>query len=744
MVNYRQPGVYHEDASSFNEPIQAANLSVAGFMGVTEWGPVNEPTLVQSFTEYLRMFGGYQDDSDMAYAVKGFFDNGGTQVYINRLAHYTDITDESTGVGAAATSGNLADRAGTPDDTLLISAKYEGEYGNDLDVALVKNSLHSSTLASASGYGSSSVSVSNPSRLYVGAALKFEGLISDPTTLAGAIIAANLIKDQMNAHFADTTVHNAADGDNVIVAPDATNQSTLNTLVTQIKDFYEYHRTNDDQGGGVDSGTYHTTKDTTNTITSADATDLATSLTLLAEIIDDFTAHIANATSHEEADTTNTLVVTEYGKVQSFTTTVTDGVPVHVITLIAAKTYGQAVTSTAVESMEFDITVYFENSVDPVETWTGLSMESDVANYALAVVNNETTGSIYIALSNLASTSGSGANMPADLELTAMTGGLSPINGGAGTGLAVVDIIGDATSKTGLYAFDDIDEIGIITTIPNTQGESTNGNEYSVGYIHGALAWAEDRKTTAVFVEGSPASTVAQVLTSVNSAGYNNKYGIMYLDRIKIIDPIGTDSETRYVSSLGHIAGKFAYVDNLPKGGVWETPAGSKPYGNIVGALGTERIISKNDLGLLNEAGVNVIRSFKNEGVLIFGGRTLDRILKWRYINVMRTFMYAQVSVSQSLNRFTFRNNNQETWAALKNDLTDFFTEMWNDGGLVGTSPDQAFYVKVGEVDGVQTATDTLNGRIIHEIGIAPQRPGEFLIFRWAQVQNQNGELTIL
>ena len=149
-------------------------------------------------------------------------------------------------------------------------------------------------------------------------------------------------------------------------------------------------------------------------------------------------------------------------------------------------------------------------------------------------------------------------------------------------------------------------------------------------------------------------------------------------------------------------------------------------------------------MGQYNLNNINVIRTFPNEGVLIYGARTLSQTLKDRYINVVRTLIYAQVSVSATLNKFVFRNNNGETWRKIDRLLTKFLEEMWKDGGLKGNSPSEAFFVRVGESGGVQTASDTLEGRIITEVGIAPNRPGEFLVFRWSQFQSEDGTITIL
>ncbi len=83
--------------------IPTVETLVMAFEGVAEKGPVNEATRVLSFTEFVDVFGGYLAASDLAAAVEGFFENGGTSAYIVRVVHYTDITSAVTKTSAAAT-----------------------------------------------------------------------------------------------------------------------------------------------------------------------------------------------------------------------------------------------------------------------------------------------------------------------------------------------------------------------------------------------------------------------------------------------------------------------------------------------------------------------------------------------------------------------------------------------------------------------------------------------------------------
>jgi phage tail sheath protein FI len=99
MPEYLAPGVYVEEVSSGNKPIAGVSSSTAGFVGATERGPL-EPKFISSWLEFQRWYGGYLgDESYLAYAVEGFFANGGQRCFVARVV----------GDGAAYASGRLGD-----------------------------------------------------------------------------------------------------------------------------------------------------------------------------------------------------------------------------------------------------------------------------------------------------------------------------------------------------------------------------------------------------------------------------------------------------------------------------------------------------------------------------------------------------------------------------------------------------------------------------------------------------------
>ncbi|MFC4260989.1 hypothetical protein ACFOZ5_18365 [Marinobacter lacisalsi] len=92
MPEYLAPGVYVEEVSSGNKPIEGVSTSTAGVVGVTRRGPVDQPTLVTSLGEFHRIFGGRLDHrvftnglDALPYAVEGFFQNNGSRIYVSRI-----------------------------------------------------------------------------------------------------------------------------------------------------------------------------------------------------------------------------------------------------------------------------------------------------------------------------------------------------------------------------------------------------------------------------------------------------------------------------------------------------------------------------------------------------------------------------------------------------------------------------------------------------------------------------------
>jgi hypothetical protein len=205
--------------------------------------------------------------------------------------------------------------------------------------------------------------------------------------------------------------------------------------------------------------------------------------------------------------------------------------------------------------------------------------------------------------------------------------------------------------------------------------------------------------------------------------GFDSSYAAMYYPWIKVMDP-ATDQVIALPSS-GHLAGVWARNDNTR--GVHKAPANEV----VQGAVGLAYQTTKGEQDTLNPIGVNCIRAFPGRGIRVWGARTLSSNPSWRYINVRRLFNYVEKSIEGGTQWVVFEPNDRKLWARVKRDASAFLRTVWRDGALFGSSPSEAFYVKVDDELNPPESRDL--GRLVIEIGLAPVKPAEFVIFRISQ-----------
>ena len=190
-------------------------------------------------------------------------------------------------------------------------------------------------------------------------------------------------------------------------------------------------------------------------------------------------------------------------------------------------------------------------------------------------------------------------------------------------------------------------------------------------------------------------------------------------------------TEACVIPPSGAIAGIYAANDSSK--GVWQAPANV----GIASISGLTRRLSDADQEDMNVdantgKSVNAIRYFAGKGILVWGARTLDgNSNEWRYVPVRRLFNYIEESVQKSTAWAVFQPNDANTWVKIQCQIENFLNNLWRDGALAGSSPEKAFYVKVGQ-DITMTAADILAGYLIVEIGIAAVRPAEFIVLKFS------------
>ena len=173
------------------------------------------------------------------------------------------------------------------------------------------------------------------------------------------------------------------------------------------------------------------------------------------------------------------------------------------------------------------------------------------------------------------------------------------------------------------------------------------------------------------------------------------------------------------------MAGIYARSDN--ERGVHKAPANEV----VRGCTGLSTLYNTGEQDILNPMGVNLIRSFPGRGIRVWGARTISSNGLWKYLNVRRLFIYIEESIRVNTNWVVFEPNSETLWGRVTRTIESFLATCWRDGALAGTSPEQAFFVECGLT--TMTQDDIDNGRLICQIGIAPVKPAEFVIFRITQ-----------
>jgi phage tail sheath protein FI len=245
--------------------------------------------------------------------------------------------------------------------------------------------------------------------------------------------------------------------------------------------------------------------------------------------------------------------------------------------------------------------------------------------------------------------------------------------------------------------------------------------------IHAALIAHASRPQSyrLALLDPSPASSIADV--QALRATLNSPFAALYYPWVNVANPLAPPTRAAAIKAppSGFVAGIFARSDS--QRGVSKAPA-NQP---ILGAASLERTLTNAEATTLNNSGINTLRVFPGRSILVWGARTLSGDPEWKYVNIRRYVNYLEHSIDTGTQWVVFEPNGEQLWANVRNTISNFLLNEWQNGGLLGTKPEQAFFVKCDRT--TMTQNDLDNGRLICLIGVAPVRPAEFVIIRIGQ-----------
>jgi phage tail sheath protein FI len=202
-------------------------------------------------------------------------------------------------------------------------------------------------------------------------------------------------------------------------------------------------------------------------------------------------------------------------------------------------------------------------------------------------------------------------------------------------------------------------------------------------------------------------------------------YGSYFFPWISVRDPL-SPKDIISAPPDGHVAGIYARTDTTR--GVHKAPANEI----VRGALDVNYQVTFDEHALLNPRGVNCLRLFSQDGIRLYGARTLaDAASEWRYTSVRRLFAMIEKSISQGTRWVVFEPNAEPLWKSIVRDVSAFLTLLWRQGALKGATAEEAFFVKCDAETNPQEVIDA--GQVVTVIGCAPVKPAEFVIFRIGQ-----------
>ncbi len=712
--------------------------AVVAAVGVTVRGPVNTPTYVTSWEEYVAEFGGYTADSDLPQAVFGHFQNGGVGVWVNRVVHYTDIDDGSTGT-AVAGSFALPDRGGAATAATFDSAAgpFDLEPGEVLEINIDGGGADTLTFTATGATGTAAAGTKDLS----GNNKTFTYVVKAPgETVAEEARTITFVDADFSLPTAAThqEIVNAINARGVFISADLTGGLAR---VTTDKRGSGATMVITGTAGAVLGGTLvnatYTGGGNVVDIDAVTATEIATLLTALVIANGTATAiesgskvRLASTATGTGADVTVTANTTADGIFAGALPIVVTGTAAGVTDTITvtAKTPGTWVEdgykvtideATSGDTDRFNLLVKKGTATVRGESYPNLSMDVDDERYAIDYVNARSN---LIVLTDENSVATPPANMPELGDYSTWVGQDDGL-----VGLADTDFAGSDAGDTGLYALDIVDDLPLLI-VP---GRATSA-------VHNAMVtYCEVHRVGSTFPvldppEGLDEQEVKTYFETTAGLGGLSEFLGFFWPRVMVLNPdktvFGLEDQIA-VPPSGHVTGAFARVDASRPGGVYQAAAGlDGNHGVLFGVLGfeTDDTLDERKRDVVYPARINPITRIGPGPRHIDGSRTGKGDSNFPSIPERRGVIFIEQSLKRGLLFAKHRNNDRRLRMEVKGTIETFLLRQYNNGAFRGRTPAESFYVDVS--DQLNPPEVIFAGELRVRVGLATQKPAEFIV----------------
>lgn len=285
-------------------------------------------------------------------------------------------------------------------------------------------------------------------------------------------------------------------------------------------------------------------------------------------------------------------------------------------------------------------------------------------------------------------------------------------NGGAITDLSLIGEDLGPARRTGIEALAERNDISMVA-VPGVTVET----------VQAALISHCERMKYRVAVLDAPVDAADVVSIQAHRNNYDSKYAAYYAPWLRALNTANGRIESFPPS--GYAMGIYARTDNSV--GVHKAPA-NEVVRNIVDVA---LPLTAAEQEVLNPVGINLIRDLTPRGIRLWGARTISSDQEWKYLNIRRLFIYVEHSIDIGTQWVVFEPNSEALWERVTQSITSFLIGVWKLGALMGTTPEEGFFVTCNR--STMSQDDIDNGRLVCEIGLAPVAPAEFVIFKIGQ-----------
>jgi phage tail sheath protein FI len=706
MPEYLAPGVYIEETSFRSKSIEGVSTTTTGFIGPTRYGPIDlEPDIITSLGEFERIYGDGQPlvfsdagtlPNYMWHAARAFFEEGGKRLYIAR----TYLANSDTDSGRASALLRTPD-AGDIQTGLRFTARFPGVLGN----LRVRLTLRWGPSILGGAGGTTTLGALAPGDIvWLSPGTKVLST-ANPPVASRVAAGSELFVARRPATGEDRWEFVGANGTAMVLDNNQETSREARVVTLSVTVWSP-------QAGGQS--------------TVWDGLSLASDHIGPSGLRDGITALF-------EADPSNAALARTLPIVVALAGTKTTGMDV--ATLLRGKTPSSGALGATMSVDDFIAAVRADpphDALDATRLKTALEAAFPVAEdrrFRTADVNRARTlpvppaaggGGPSVEQQFVDSFKPGGLSRP-DFSASSNTIDLTLAGGKDGKRPGVAEYEGtaddDSTIKTGLKAFEDLEDISIVAA----PGYSHTFDDTAQAVQGLLLSHADAMRYRIAVLDAGRGFSIAEVRQQRGKI--DSTYGAIYYPWVRVMDPI--TREPIHLPPSGFVAG--IYARNDIERAVYKAPANEVV--NL--AIGFEQLLNKAQQDVLNPEGINCFRYFEGRGFRLWGARTVSSDPEWKYVNLRRYFAYLERSVDRGTQWVVFEPNGERLWANVRRTIEDFLFNEWQNGALLGDKPERAYFVKCDR--STMTQNDLDNGRLVCLVGVAALRPAEFVIFRIGQ-----------